>query len=169
MMPSGTPPDPSLTATDNGERRRAQRQRELGRYSLGAWGRLRAILEGSPPQPVELFNALTNFAWGLWLLVFPDTFARDASLYRSINFAAEVGWGWLSVSLGAFSLSALLLDGRGMRAIAALLTFSFFVFLALLLGAPTGFASTEVPIYLVRALSSGWVYIRLERGRTRSR
>jgi hypothetical protein len=161
MMPSGTPPDPSLAATDNGDRRRSEMVR------LGAWGRLRAILEGAPPQPVELFNTLHLVSWGVWLFAFPSVFARDPVLYRSINFADEVGWGWLSLSLGAFGLSALLLDGRGMRAIAAQLTFSFWLFLALLLGAPTGFSTTEVPIYLVRALSAGWVYIRLERGRRR--
>jgi hypothetical protein len=136
-------------------------------YSLGPWARLRAILEGAPPQPVEFFNALGTGVWGLWLLAFPDTFSRDPALYRSIAFAAEIGWGWLAVSLGAFCLSTLLIDGRGMRAVATLFMFCFWLFLALLLGAPTNFASTDVPVYLVRAVSAGWVYVRLERGRRR--
>jgi hypothetical protein len=134
--------------------------------TLGAWGRLRFALEGTPTHLMELFNALAAMGWGLWLLLPTHAFAADPFLYRELaRLAPDVVWGVAAVALGALGLAALLGDGRESRARIAVGLFFGWLFLVLLLGLSTSWRTTAVPIYTLLALSAGWVYVRLERDR----
>jgi hypothetical protein len=135
------------------------------RSTLDGWSRLRAILSGAPPQPVELFSHLQLVVLGGWLFGPWDTFASDPVLYagmRELGTAPQ--WGAVGVGLGWMGIIALLFDWRPLRILAALLGFIVWLFLALAMGNATSWTSSAVPLNLTRALALAWVYVRLDRG-----
>jgi hypothetical protein len=118
-------------------------------------------LRSAPPEPTELWLALTAVCWGAWLLnPWVSTFASSPSYRGMAAIASEPSWGVLICGLGVAQLVGLVRRDYGTRMVAAGLGLLLWSFLAASFGL-TDPATAGLPTYAMIALAASFTCLRL--------